>query len=265
MVFIFIHDLYFYLCEVFCVSEIETLAVIPARYASTRLPAKPLCKLRGRELVLRVLDGVASSESVSRVIVATDDERIVSAVEAAGGEAMMTPSDLLTGGDRVAYVARRVPSKFVLNVQGDDPMVCAAHIDPMLERLRADEGAELCVLVKRIDDPDEIARDSIVKAVFALDGTALYFSRAAVPYPRSGHPAYFKHIGPYAWRRDALLAFAELPQGLLERAESLEMLRMLEHGRRMICVETEVDCIEIDTPEDVERYERWYDMQAARS
>lgn len=237
---------------------IETLAVIPARYASTRLPAKPLCKLCGRELVLRVLDGVRACPSVDRVIVATDDERIASVVRAEGGEAMMTPPELPTGSDRVAHVAREVPSRFVLNVQGDDPLVCREHIEPMIDALRADESIELAVLAKKIEDYEELARASIVKMVFGLDMRAIYFSRSQIPYPRGDSPiAYYKHIGPYAWRRDALFAFAALPRGPLERAESLEMLRMLEHGRPVACVKTDIDCIEIDTPDDVAMFEEY--------
>ena len=237
---------------------IDTLAVIPARLGSTRLPEKPLVRLCGRELVLRVLDGVRACASVDRTIVATDSERVVSLVEAAGGEAMMTPADLPTGSDRVAWVAERVPSTYVLNVQGDDPLVVAAHIDPMIEALKKDPETGLAVLAKKIDDPDEISRDSIVKMVFAQDGRALYFSRAPIPHPRSGEAAYYKHIGPYAWRRDALFAFAAMPQTPLERMEGLEMLRLLENGGTIRCVETETDCIEIDTPDDVRRFEEFF-------
>ena len=237
---------------------IDTLAVIPARLGSTRLPEKPLVKLCGRELVLRVLDGVRSCASVDRTIVATDSERIVSLVEAEGGEAMMTPPELPTGSDRVAWVAERVPSTYVLNVQGDDPLVVAAHIDPMIEALKKDPETGLAVLAKKIDDPDEISRDSIVKMVFARDGRALYFSRSPIPYPRSGQAVYYKHIGPYAWRRDALFAFAAMSQTPLERTESLEMLRLLEHGGTIRCIETEIDCIEIDTPDDVRQFEEFF-------
>jgi 3-deoxy-manno-octulosonate cytidylyltransferase (CMP-KDO synthetase) len=237
---------------------IETLAVIPARLGSTRLPEKPLVKLCGRELVLRVLDGVRACRSVDRAIVATDSERVVSLVERDGGEAMMTPADLPTGSDRVAWVAERVPSEYVLNVQGDDPMVCPAHIDPMIEALRGDPGTGLAVLAKKIDDPTETARDSIVKMVFATNGRALYFSRAPIPYPRAGEAVCYKHIGPYAWRRDALFAFAAMPRTPLERTESLEMLRLLENGGTIRCIETEIDCIEIDTPEDVRLFEEFF-------
>lgn len=240
---------------------IKTLAVIPARYASTRLPAKPLVKLAGRELVLRVWDGVSASASVDRTIVATDDERIARLVEDAGGEAMMTPPDLPTGSDRVAYVAERVDSEYVLNVQGDDPLVCAEHIDPMIAALDADASAGLVVLAKKIDDPDEVDRPSIVKMIFRADGGAIYFSRSRIPYPRAGGCGYFKHIGPYAWRRSELFEFAKLAQGPLERAESLEMLRLIENGRAIKCVKTEIDCIEIDTPDDVAAFEEFIAKQ----
>ena len=237
---------------------IDVLAVIPARLASTRLPEKPLLRLGGRELVLRVLDGVRESARVDRVIVATDDERIVHVVERAGGEAMMTPSYLPTGSDRVAHVAKEVPSRFVLNVQGDDPTSCAAQIDPMIDALVVDEAVNLVVLAKRIDDPDEVARDSVVKMVFDETGRALYFSRSPIPFERNPgeqRAVHYKHIGPYAWRRDALFEFASWEQTPLERAESLEMLRLLEKGRTIRCIETEIDSIEIDTREDVLLFE----------
>jgi 3-deoxy-manno-octulosonate cytidylyltransferase (CMP-KDO synthetase) len=240
--------------------KIDTLAVIPARLASTRLPGKPLLKLAGRELVLRVLDGVRSSRNVDMVIVATDDESVVSAVESAGGTAMMTPRDLPTGSDRVAYAARCFESRFVLNVQGDDPLVSPSVIDPMIEALKNEPDVGLVVLAKKIDKPEEISRDSIVKMVFGEDHRALYFSRSPVPFvrdPAAGPVDFYKHIGPYAWRRETLFEFASWPQTPLERAESLEMLRLLERGRSIKCVETDTDSIEIDTPDDVRMFEKY--------
>lgn len=234
---------------------LNVLAVIPARLGSTRLPEKPLIRLAGRELVLRVLDGVRESACVDRVIVATDDEKILSVVERAGGEAVMTPSYIQTGNDRVAYVANNIPSRFVLNVQGDDPTIRGLQIDPMIEALENDPETNLVVLAKRIGDPKEALRDSIVKMVFGEDGRALYFSRSPIPFERGAHIARYKHIGPYAWRRDALFEFASWQQTPLEKAESLEMLRLLEKGRMIKCIETEIDSIEIDTPEDVALFE----------
>ncbi|MDR1741961.1 MAG: 3-deoxy-manno-octulosonate cytidylyltransferase [Synergistaceae bacterium] len=238
---------------------IETLAVIPARYGSTRLPGKPLIKLRGRELVLRVLDG-AKRSAADRVIVATDSVEILRVVQEAGGEAMMTPS-MPTGGDRVAFVAREIPSRFVLNVQGDDPMVTPEMINPMIEALRVEKTAGLVVLVKRIEAIGEADRSSVVKVVMSASGLALYFSRAPIPWAEdNNNTARFKHVGPYAWRRDALFDFASLPRGPLEQSESLEMLRLLENGRAIRCLETDVRTIEIDTPEDIEAFERVYEL-----
>ncbi|MDR3166121.1 MAG: 3-deoxy-manno-octulosonate cytidylyltransferase, partial [Synergistaceae bacterium] len=238
---------------------IETLAVIPARTASTRLPEKPLLKLAGRELVLRVLDGVRSSSEVDKVIVATDDERVARLVESEGGAAMMTPSELPTGSDRVAFAAREVASRFVLNVQGDDPLVSKDVIDPMIEALRGDPDAGLAVLAKKIDNPEETTRASIVKMVFDNDKRALYFSRAPIPFARDpgAVPDRYKHIGPYAWRREALFEFSSWAPAALEKAENLEMLRVLEHGGTIKCILTERDSIEIDTPEDVRQFERY--------
>jgi len=237
----------------------ETLAVIPARMASKRLPEKPLLKLAGRELILRVLDGVRGASSVDRIIIATDDERIAAVVRSEGGEAMMTPSDLPTGSDRVAFAARRIESRYVLNVQGDDPLVSGAMIDRMVDALRNDSDIDLAVLAKIIDNPEEITRDSIVKMVFDGSHRALYFSRSPIPFVRDPgtRAVYFKHIGPYAWKREALFEFASWEQTPLECAENLEMLRMLERGRKIKCISTDVDSIEIDTPDDVRQFERY--------
>jgi 3-deoxy-manno-octulosonate cytidylyltransferase (CMP-KDO synthetase) len=193
-------------------------------------------------------------------VVATDDERVVSLVEASGGTAMLTPKELPTGSDRVAYVARKIESRFVLNVQGDDPLVDASVIDPMIAALKNDNGTGLVVLAKKIDRDEEISRDSIVKMVFDTDHKALYFSRSPIPFvrnPGSGPVDFFKHIGPYAWRRETLFEFSSWAQTPLERAESLEMLRLLERGRTIKCIETETDSIEIDTPDDVRQFEKY--------
>jgi 3-deoxy-manno-octulosonate cytidylyltransferase (CMP-KDO synthetase) len=236
---------------------INTLAVIPARYGSTRLPAKPLLKLAGKELVLWVWEGVRQSRLVDRLIVATDHRAIAEVVRRAGGEALLTPASLPTGSDRVAYVAQRFPSRYVLNVQGDDPLISASHIDPLLAVLRQDPGLPLALLAKRIEQAEEIERDSIVKMVFAANGQALYFSRAAIPFARNPGAAYYKHIGPYAWRRQALLEFSSWAQTPLEQSESLEMLRLLERGGKIKCVTTDLDTIEIDTAQDIARFENY--------
>ncbi|GHS99671.1 3-deoxy-manno-octulosonate cytidylyltransferase [Synergistales bacterium] len=234
---------------------IETLAVIPARYGSTRLPGKPLLKLCDKELALWVWEGVRQSALVDRVIVATDHEAIASLIERAGGEAMMTPSELQTGNDRVAYVAKGIPSRFVINIQGDDPMVTPAMIDPMVNALRRDSDVKLAVLAKRIERPEEVNRQSIVKMVFDEKLRALYFSRSPIPFSGGSEVVRFKHVGPYAWRRESLFEFAARPRTPLERAENLEMLRVLENGEVIQCIETDIETVEIDTAEDVALFE----------
>ena len=236
----------------------KTLAVIPARFASTRLPGKPLIEIAGIPLVVRVLQNVSKCSNVDRVIVATDDERIASLVRSHGGEAVMTPPELPSGGDRVAYVAKRVPSDYVLNVQVDDPLVGADMIDPLVEALDADRTVMLALLVKRIEREEEVNDTSVVKTVFDMRGRALYFSRSPIPYPRNDGGVWHKHIGPYGWRRDFLLDFASSEQTQLEKTESLEMLRVLERGHAIQCVPVARDTIEIDTPEDLVKIEKYF-------
>ena len=236
---------------------IETLAVIPARYASTRLPGKPLVKLCGKELVLWVWEGARRSKSVDRLVVATDCDAIADLVEKAGGEAMMTPAELPTGNDRVAWVADRIPSRFVLDIQGDDPMVSPEVIDSMSDALRRDSEVTLVVPVKRIDHPEEVERNSVSKVVFDEHWRALYFSRSPIPFSQDPKTPRFKHVGHYGWRREALFRFASHPQTPLEKTESLEMLRVLETGGVIRCVETNIDAIEINTPEDAARFQEF--------
>lgn len=235
----------------------KTLAVIPARLASTRLPEKPLVEVGGKPLVIRVLEQVKRCGKVDRVLVATDSERIVEVVQKNGGEAVLTPVDLQSGGDRVAFVARDYPdAELVLNVQVDDPLVGPDMIDPLINALDADPEVQLALLSKKIENEEEIPSPNIVKMVFDQKGRALYFSRSPIPYPRNPGAVYYKHIGPYAWRREFLLQFSRWEQTPLEKTESLEMLRVLEKGFVIRCVETFRDTVEIDTPADVEALER---------
>jgi len=235
----------------------KTLAVIPARYASTRLPGKPLIKIAGVPLVVRVLRQVQKCASVDRVVVATDDERIAATVRESGGEAVMTPPELPSGGDRVAFVAKSIPSKFVLNVQGDDPLVGADMIEPLIAALESGGETMLALLAKQIENMEEVESKDVVKAVFDERGRALYFSRSPIPCQRNAGGVWYKHIGPYAWRRDFLFEFSSWRQTPLEKTESLEMLRVLEKGYSIRCVKASRDVIEIDTPEDLIKIERY--------
>ena len=169
----------------------------------------------------------------------------------------MTPPDLPSGGDRVAWVAARRKAEIVLNIQVDDPFVGPDFISPLVDALKSDSSSSLAVLAKRIDREEEIDNPNIVKMVFDRSFRALYFSRSRIPYPRNAATDYYKHIGPYAYRRDFLLDFASWEPTPLERAESLEMLRVLERGHAIRCVPVERDTIEIDTLEDVRALEEY--------
>jgi 3-deoxy-manno-octulosonate cytidylyltransferase (CMP-KDO synthetase) len=242
-------------------SSIDTLAVIPARYGSTRLPGKVLISLGGKPMIQRVWERVRQASLVSDVVVATDDERIRSVVQAFGGQAVMTRADHRSGTERVAEVAvARSEAKIVVNVQGDEPLIEPAAIDAAVEAIREDAEVNIATLAVPISNPAEIMDPNVVKAVLDFDGNALYFSRAPIPWVRDRggpvHARHLKHLGLYAFRRAALLDFATFPHGDLERIEQLEQLRWLENGYRIRVAETEHDSVSVDVPEDVARVEQ---------
>ena len=198
------------------------------------------------------------ASSVARVIVATDDERIRSAVEGFGGEFVMTSPSHQSGTDRLAEVAAAVDADLIVNVQGDEPLLEPAMIDAAVAPFAADPGLMMSTLRKRITDAAELENPHVTKVVVDRHGFALYFSRAPIPFTRAGQPEApaWRHIGMYVYRRRCLLQLARLPQTALERAEALEQLRALEHGIRIQAIETSYDTIGVDTPEDLERVRR---------
>lgn len=235
----------------------RAVGVIPARYASSRFPGKPLARIAGEPMIAHVVRRAAAS-SLDRVIVATDDERILTACRDHGIEARMTASTHRTGTERVAEVARELDAPLLVNVQGDEPLIDAGIIDDLVSALRNDPSLEMATARRRIDRPDEIDDPNTVKVVTNLEGDALYFSRSPIPRwrDRQGSPPdRYKHIGIYAFRRHALLRLADLPSSRLEAAESLEQLRALENGMRIRVVETGYDSVGVDTPEDLVRVE----------
>jgi 3-deoxy-manno-octulosonate cytidylyltransferase (CMP-KDO synthetase) len=245
----------------------NTLAVIPARYGSTRFPGKPLISIGGKTMIERVWERARQAKLVSKVVVATDDERILSAVRAFGGEAVLTRSDHRSGTERVAEVAAVHPDAEILaNVQGDLPLIDPAAIDTAIEALREDESVSMATLAVPISNPADIMDPNIVKTVLDFDGNALYFSRAPIPWVRDRggpvHAKHLKHLGLYVFRREALLEFATFPQGDLERIEQLEQLRWLENGNRIRVAEIEHESVEVDTPEDVKRVEQMLSSRA---
>ncbi len=231
------------------------IAVIPARYDSTRLPAKALADIAGVPMVVRVWRQTAMARAVERVIVATDDERIAAAVREAGGEAMMTARTHPSGTDRIAEVARSVRAGVYINVQGDLPFIHPADIDALAAPMRADPAIAMATLATPIADAAEWSNPNVVKVVCAASGDALYFSRSPIPFARDGGipAAALRHIGVYAYRRDFLLTFASLEPGVLERIERLEQLRALERGFRIRVVASVAPSLEVDTPEDLAR------------
>ena len=238
----------------------NAICVIPARYASTRLPGKPLREICGVPMICRVYERAKLSKSVAEVIVATDDERIFAAVEKFSGKAVMTRADHKTGTDRLAEVAEKFPSvDVIVNVQGDEPLIDAAIIDELVSEFVGDENLQMATVAVEITDAAEIQNPNNVKVVFDKNHDALYFSRSQIPYPRnSGVAKVFKHIGIYAYRRDFLLAYAKMEPTPLERAESLEQLRALANGYKIRVIESDCEFVGVDTEEDLARVNEIY-------
>jgi 3-deoxy-manno-octulosonate cytidylyltransferase (CMP-KDO synthetase) len=239
----------------------RTVAIIPARFASKRLPGKPLADLCGKPMIQHVYERTSQARLLDAVCVATDDKRIAAAVHAFGGTAIMTPASLQSGSDRVAYAARSLQdAEILVNVQGDEPLIAPAMIDEAVEPLQQNPALVAGTLVRTITSGEELQNPGIPKVVLDHEGFCLYFSRSPIPFVRdtptgSWHSSatFYKHIGLYVYRRTFLLTFALLPQTPLERAEKLEQLRILESGYRMKAVVTTHDSIPVDTPADLER------------
>ena len=238
----------------------KVLCVIPARYASTRLPGKPLADICGKPMICRVYDRAKLAKRVEKTVVATDDERVKRAVEEDGGEAVMTRKDHNSGTDRLAEAVAGYPDMdLVINVQGDEPLIEPKVIDRLAAAFDDDEDLMMATVKARMDDEEDMRNPNNVKVVTDKDGYALYFSRSLMPYPREDTdcPVY-KHIGIYAYRRDFLLKYAKKPQPLLEKTESLEQLRVLENGFRIKVIESDANFVGVDTAEDLSRVNEIY-------
>ena len=239
----------------------KVFGIIPARYASTRLPAKVLSDIGGKPMIQHVYERARQSRSLHRLIVATDDDRIYRKVIEFGGEAVKTSPDHPSGTDRAAEAAQVLgaeESDLIVNIQGDQPLFEAGMVDEIVAPFREDPNLLMGALVYPIGTKEELANPSVVKVVVDKLGFALYFSRSPMFYVIAGALTlrYFKHIGPYAYRKGFLLKFTRMERGELERAESLEQLRALENGFRIKIVESRYDSQEVDTPEDLEKVRR---------
>jgi 3-deoxy-manno-octulosonate cytidylyltransferase (CMP-KDO synthetase) len=258
------------------------IAVIPARYGSIRLPGKMLTPINGRALILHTVERGLQAKKVSRVIVATDDERIFDIVTESGCEVMMTSSAHRSGTDRVAEVAECVPeASIIVNVQGDEPLIAPETIDRAVEALQADDLADISTTSEMIDTLEELLNPNIVKVVVGENGNAIYFSRSPIPFPRDASmrhggeanaairsepeilSIFRKHTGLYVYRREYLLRFSKLAPTKLEQTEMLEQLRALEDGARIQVVAAIGKSIGVDTEDDLERVRRMLDSSGA--
>jgi 3-deoxy-manno-octulosonate cytidylyltransferase (CMP-KDO synthetase) len=249
------------------------VAIIPARYGSTRLPGKPLAVIGGKPMIQHVYDSTSKATGLDRVLVATDDRRVEETVRGFGGEVVMTSKHHTSGTDRLAEVVRRLKTDWVVNVQGDLPFIQPETITRAVAPLRRDRAIPMGTVRTPICDEDEWCNPNIVKVVTDAKGFALYFSRAAIPFPRNrlsqtsaamalrkanrkiwGH----RHLGLYVYRRDFLLKFARLRPTLLEQTESLEQLRALAYGHRIFVTDVAERSIEVDTPEDLAKAENYF-------
>ena len=241
----------------FTLTESSVLAVIPARFHSTRLPGKVLADIAGKPMIEHVYRRTAAAASVHAVLVATDDERILSAVRAFGGAAILTRSDHVSGTDRIAEAVRDLPCGVVVNVQGDEPLIEPETIDAAVAPLLADPSVEMATLSRPLTTLEEFRSPHVVKVVTDLNENALYFSRAPIPATVSGRSvpaaAARAHVGLYVYRRQTLLHLEASPPAALELEESLEQLRALAHGIRIRVVPTRHAAAGVDTPEDLER------------
>lgn len=237
------------------------LGVIPARYAASRLPGKPLADIAGKPMIRLVYERMQKAKTLDQIIVATDDERIAEAVTAFGGLAQMTRADHPSGSDRVAEVAATIDCELVVNVQGDEPFISPDAIDAAVEKLRATPDAVVSTLVTRFADIMSLQSRNTAKVVLAHDDCALYFSRAPIPFDRDAERtenwqwqrAYFQHIGLYVFRKSFLQKFVQMPVCDLERLEKLEQLRILKNGYRIVCAQVGYHSFCVDTPDDLEK------------
>jgi 3-deoxy-manno-octulosonate cytidylyltransferase (CMP-KDO synthetase) len=238
----------------------KTVAVIPARYGSTRFPGKPLALLRGKAVIEHVYTRVRMCPSVESVLVATDDEMILSAVRAFGGEAVMTSGEHRSGSDRLGEVARDLDADIILNVQGDEPMMEPRVVESVLRPMGVPDPPDIATAAVALLE-EEYRNPNVVKVVVNREGRALYFSRSPIPHGWDPNRPGLRHLGIYAYRRDSLLRFVSLPQSPLEMSENLEQLRALEDGMKIVVVKVDhFTGIGVDCPEDLHRAEQMMEI-----
>lgn len=252
--------------------NLRTVAIIPARYPSTRLPGKLIKneakKYTGKFLIEHVYERVKEAENLQEIFVATDDERICEVVNKFGGRVKMTSVTHKSGTDRIAEAASDLDADFIVNIQGDEPDIRGDMIDDLINTMYTEKEAPICTLANEIRSKDELVDPNAVKVVLDKDGYAMYFSRASIPYVRDKNNSseftsftFLKHLGIYIYRKDFLLAFSSLPVPMVEEAEKLEQLRVLSNGYKIKVVTTPHICEGVDTPDDFERFLNKYSIK----
>ncbi len=239
----------------------KIICIIPSRLASQRLPEKALADIHGKPMIQHVYERAKRSSMLTDVLVATDSERIESAVKKFGGNVVMTPADIQSGSDRIAFAARSLDADIIVNVQGDEPLIEAGMIDETVRLLTNDSAVVVGTAAKKIAELNDLLTPNVVKVVLDKNGFALYFTRSLVPFVRDsfevtewlGHATFYKHFGIYVYRASFLQEFARLTPSTLEQTEKLEQLRILEHGYRIKVAVTQFDSIPVDTKEDLEK------------
>jgi 3-deoxy-D-manno-octulosonate cytidylyltransferase len=242
----------------------KVVALIPARYESTRFPGKLMAELRGKTVIRRTYEAVVATGLFDDVVVVTDSQAIFKEITDNGGRAAMSRREHASGSDRIAEAAEDMDADIIVNVQGDEPFTQAEPLAKLLAVFEGPDAAriDLASLMQEMNDPQQINDPNYVKVVVDKDDFALYFSRSPVPYPGFEKSArYFEHIGVYAFYKQALMDFTTMPLGSLEAAERIECIRFLENGKNIKMVETEYMGVEIDTPEDIEAAERLLEQQ----
>lgn len=233
----------------------DVIGIIPARYASTRFEGKVLADINGKPMIQWVWEAAKKAKILDDIIIACDDERIEKAVNGFGAKALFTSKEHHSGTDRICEIVNPLEVKVVVNIQADEPLLLPVMIENIARPLLDDPELNMATLMKKIDDRNEIDDPNVVKVTVDKSGMALYFSRWPIPYHRDKSTAltYYKHIGLYAYTKDFLFIFKNLPQSNLEKAEMLEQLRVLEAGFRIKVIETNASTIGVDTPEDLEK------------
>ncbi len=238
----------------------KVVAVIPARWSSTRLKGKVLADINGKPMIQHVWERVKKAHAVDEVVVASDKERVLKVVESFGGKAVFTSPEQPSGTDRLAEVAGTIDADVYINIQADEPMIHPLMVDELAQVFQYERNVQMATLIKRIHRAEDITNPNVVKVVVDRKGFALYFSRSPIPYIRDKHLGnedisgrYFKHIGLYSYTKDFLFTYTNLPKSTLEEEEKLEQLRVLEHGYKIKTIQTQYETVGVDTQEDLDK------------